>query len=52
MVFNGCLSPQNCFNLDLTDHDKEEGQTAVVHLRLQSKSLGVMPAAVKGLGGF
>lgn len=52
MVFNGCLSPQNCFNLGLTDYDKE-GQTAVVHLlRLQSKSLGVMPAAVKGLGGF
>lgn len=38
---------QSCFN-----HDKE-GQTAVVHLlRLQSKSLGVMPVAVKGLGGF
>lgn len=52
MVFNGCLSLQSPFNPDLANHDKEGQITAVHLLRLKSKSLGVMPAAVKGLGGF
>lgn len=53
MVCNGFLSPQGCFNLSSTGHDKGEGQAAMVNLlRLQSKILGDMPVAVKVLGGF
>lgn len=52
VIFNGCLSQQSCFNPDLNNHDKDRQIAAFHLLRFQSKSLGVMPAAVKGLGGF
>lgn len=53
VVCNGFLSPQGCFNVSSTGHDKGEGQAAMVNLlRLQSKILGDMPVAVKVLGGF
>lgn len=52
VVCNGFLSPQGCFNLSSTGHDRE-GQAAVVCLlRLQSMSLGVVLVAGKGLRGF